>query len=289
MSNDQMISAPRALLEQFLAGGRPCDQERLRALLDRPAKVEFSTPDCPDCACVQDGHCLCIPSKPAAQPQGEVERLRADPASANADKAAYAQNAIDLRALLDKPAKVEFSTPDCPDCAYVQKELAALRRKIAQLSPEFPQPELTVWYGKMPESNGKSNWTAILYRKGEGGFMGRLSEGITIARSEYEDRVRYEADRMRYLIGELAVEPDILAYDANLRSDYVYPPNALEARITKLEEALAFYADGDHFMVTNEDAWEECGEALPNFSRDDEGTAYVEDGSTAKTALEGKV
>jgi len=41
----------------------------LRALLDAP--VGFSTPDCPDCACVQDGNCLCTPSKPAAQPQGE--------------------------------------------------------------------------------------------------------------------------------------------------------------------------------------------------------------------------
>lgn len=43
----------------------------LRALLDAPAKAEFSIPDCPDCACVQDGQCLCIPSKPAAQRQGE--------------------------------------------------------------------------------------------------------------------------------------------------------------------------------------------------------------------------
>jgi hypothetical protein len=27
---------------------------------------EFSTPDCPDCGCVQDGQCLCTPSKPPA-------------------------------------------------------------------------------------------------------------------------------------------------------------------------------------------------------------------------------
>lgn len=85
-------------------------------------------------------------------------------------------------------------------------------------------PELAVWYGKMPESNGKSNWTAILYRQGgEGTFMGRLSEGITIDRSEYPDRVRYEADRVRHLIGALKDEPDLLAYDDKLRSDYVYP------------------------------------------------------------------
>ena len=28
----------------------------------------FTTPDCPDCACVQDGQCLCTPSKPSAEP-----------------------------------------------------------------------------------------------------------------------------------------------------------------------------------------------------------------------------
>lgn len=43
--------------------------KELRALLDAP--IGFSTPDCPDCACVQDGQCLCIPSKPAALHQGE--------------------------------------------------------------------------------------------------------------------------------------------------------------------------------------------------------------------------
>lgn len=28
----------------------------------------FRTPDCPECACVQDGNCLCIPSAPSAEP-----------------------------------------------------------------------------------------------------------------------------------------------------------------------------------------------------------------------------
>lgn len=80
------------------------------------------------------------------------------------------------------------------------------------------QRELTVWYGKMPESNGKSNWTAILYRKGE-----KIWDGvsITLDRSEYPDRVRYEADRARFMIGELEEEPCILDYDSELHSGYV--------------------------------------------------------------------
>lgn len=88
-------------------------------------------------------------------------------------------------------------------------------------APQLPQPiqpALTVWYGSMPESNGKSNWTAILHRKGQ-----RPWEGITIDRSEYPGRVRYEADRMRHLIGELADKPDILAYDSDAHSGYVEP------------------------------------------------------------------
>ncbi|MFP8639604.1 DUF551 domain-containing protein [Klebsiella michiganensis] len=87
--------------------------------------------------------------------------------------------------------------------------------------PVSLHPELSVWYGSMPESNGKSNWTAILHRKGE-----CLSTGITIELSEYPERVRYEADRVRHIIGELKEEPDILAYDADEHSGYVKPGNS---------------------------------------------------------------
>ena len=83
------------------------------------------------------------------------------------------------------------------------------------------KPELTVWYGSMPETNGKTNWTAMLHRKGQHPW-----EGITIERSEYPDRVRYESDRIRHLIGELSEEPDILEYDADAHSGYVKPGNS---------------------------------------------------------------
>lgn len=82
-------------------------------------------------------------------------------------------------------------------------------------------PKLAVWYGSMPESNGKTNWTAILYRKGREGFLGGIAEGLTIARSEYPDRVRYEADCVRYLIGEITEKPFILDYDSEKHSGYV--------------------------------------------------------------------
>lgn len=89
------------------------------------------------------------------------------------------------------------------------------------------QPELTVWEGQMPESNGKSNFTAVLMRKGAGLFDG-IAGGMTIARSEYPDRVRYEADCVRWLIGELDEQPCIIDYDADKHSGYVAQQSAPE-------------------------------------------------------------
>lgn len=86
---------------------------------------------------------------------------------------------------------------------------AAIARAEASLEPG--RQTMVVWFGEMPESNGKMNWTTILYRR-DGGLM----DGVTIYRSEYKDRVRYEADRLRWLIGELEHRPNILAYDAEL-------------------------------------------------------------------------
>ena len=102
------------------------------------------------------------------------------------------------------------------------KALEAAEKRITELSHHLQgadgKPELTVWYGAMPETNGKTNWTAMLHRKGHHPW-----EGITIDRSEYPGRVRYEADRMRHLIGELADDPDILTYDSDAHSGYVEP------------------------------------------------------------------
>lgn len=116
----------------------------------------------------------------------------------------------------------DFGTPD-----------SAWVRKYQERGAVTPAPTLTVWYGSMPESNGKSNWTASLHRKG-----GSIHcDGFCFAQSEYPDRVRYEADRMRWLIGELAEKPDILAYDADLHSGYVYPPAPDPAKVQALVDA----------------------------------------------------
>ena len=94
--------------------------------------------------------------------------------------------------------------------------------RAAKLQGADEKAELTVWYGSMPESNGKANWTAILHRKGEG----RCMDGFTIDRSEYPGRVLYAADRVRYLIGEKSERPSILDYDADAHSGYVKTCNS---------------------------------------------------------------
>lgn len=112
------------------------------------------------------------------------------------------------------------------------------------------QPELTVWEGPMPESNGKSNFTAILKRKDGGTFLEEMTNGFTIARSEYPDRVRYEADCVRWLIGELAEEPFICDYDSNKHSGYVKPQadipdvDSLQSTIARLEARIAELESG---------------------------------------------
>lgn len=100
-----------------------------------------------------------------------------------------------------------------------RKGIADFRAAMLQgAEPVSQHPDLTVWYGSMPETNGKSNWTAILHRKGEG-----RQDGITIDRSEYPGRVLYAADRVRYLIGEKPDRPYILDYDGDKHSGYVKP------------------------------------------------------------------
>jgi len=100
----------------------------------------------------------------------------------------------------------------------IVKRAGELQARAALTSANVAQgAKLSVWYGSMPESNGKTNWTAILHK-------GDIAEDITIDRSEYPDRVRYEADRMRWMIGEIDKEPWILDYDADKHSGYTAPP-----------------------------------------------------------------
>lgn len=106
----------------------------------------------------------------------------------------------------------------CHACAQAIQALKWAAPVAQPLAPSGAVPALEVWEGPMPESNGKSNFTAILRRK-DADFFDEAH--FTIARSEYPDRVRYEADCVRHIIGELAERPFILDYDDEKHSGYV--------------------------------------------------------------------
>lgn len=57
------------------------------------------------------------------------------------------------------------------------------------------------------------------------------------------------------------------------------------AVIDHLRNALRFYADGDHMLLADPDAWDTCSGEPVNFLHDEAGTASVEDGSIAKLVL----
>lgn len=94
-------------------------------------------------------------------------------------------------------------------------EVQGLKEKIAELEGK---PRLTVRLTSFPESNGKRNWTALLVRTEPwGGLIGSCG-GITVDRGEMWNRVAYEAERARFLIGERDTEPHILDYGDDIET-----------------------------------------------------------------------
>ena len=80
------------------------------------------------------------------------------------------------------------------------------------------QPKLKVVLTSYPESNGKRNWTAMFKRVEKfDGLIGSWG-GITIAHGELWNRVAYEAERARFLLGERDTEPYILDYGDDIKT-----------------------------------------------------------------------
>ena len=132
------------------------------------------------------------------------------------------------------------------DISALGKEAVSLLRSILAAAPhpisgQQKAERLSVWEGSIPESNGKTNYTAILHK-------GDISEGMTIASSEYPDRVRYEADEVRWLIGERDERPDILDYDADKHSGYTPPPKQAAQDVAVLLDILRRMLDQQHSL-----------------------------------------
>lgn len=57
--------------------------------------------------------------------------------------------------------------------------------------------------------------------------------------------------------------------------------------IERLRAALKFYADGSHFNLSDDTAWDTVSGEPQNWWCDEAGTATIEDGSIAKMTLSG--
>lgn len=105
-------------------------------------------------------------------------------------------------------------------------------------------PELTVTCLEMPETNGKTNYTAVLHRKDQTG-LDMFSDGYTLMMSEYPDRVRYEADFMLWLIGVREAKPELWdsCYDMDKHSGYIEPAASAPASTNDEAEEDAYVID----------------------------------------------
>lgn len=96
--------------------------------------------------------------------------------------------------------------------------IAASSEQQAAQQDAKGQPRLTVRLTSFPESNGKRNWTALLVRDEKwGGLIGNAG-GITVARGELWNRVAYESERARFLLGLRDTEPFILDYGDDIET-----------------------------------------------------------------------
>jgi len=95
------------------------------------------------------------------------------------------------------------------------------------------QPRLTVRLTSFPESNGKRNWTALLVRVDAWDGLPGNCGGISLARGELWNRVAWEAECARFLIGERDTEPFILDYGNDIRTPDEWAGEVHESRFKR--------------------------------------------------------
>ncbi len=99
--------------------------------------------------------------------------------------------------------------------AHAIRRLTVQARCATAQTASSGGPKLGVLFDSMPESNGRSNWTVVLHRAKDSG-LDMFSNGVQVHRSESYGQARYQADRLRFLIGDIPDRPDILEYDSGL-------------------------------------------------------------------------
>ncbi len=132
--------------------------------------------------------------------------------------------ALTLGGIIDTSDGLEY---EGWDVEWDTKVIEALQEKLVTSDSvevmlyTHPQPKrepLTVRLISFPESNGKTNWTAMFVRAQPWDGLMNNAGGITIDRGECWNRVAYSAERARFLLGERATEPSIMDYCKDIRT-----------------------------------------------------------------------
>ena len=127
------------------------------------------------------------------------------------------------------------SNSECHEIEEYGLEAIDHIKKLEQkLSDAEKQPRLTVKLQSYPETNGKRNWTALLVRVDKWGGLVGNSGGISIAHGELWNRVAYEAERTKLLIGERDTEPCILDYGEDIETPEEWKGEVRGGRVVKI-------------------------------------------------------
>ena len=76
------------------------------------------------------------------------------------------------------------------------------------------------------------------------------------------------------------------AVERQVQAELAVRVAARDAEIARLRQALLFYAEKGHFMLSDESAWDTVSGEPQNLWCDEAGTATVEDGTIARAALD---
>lgn len=105
----------------------------------------------------------------------------------------------------------------------------------------------------------------------------KLNEPVLL--SEWQ-QLEKERDQLRDQVSALQRSIDFDQIQAQQETIY-----QLRKDVKMLREAVRFYADGHHFILYDDTAWDTVSCEPQNFQEDDANTAMVEDGEVARQAL----
>jgi hypothetical protein len=144
---------------------------------------------------------------------------------------------------MNKNIRTWRESPKAQKLSFNETQDGKNAKSKMRLAASKKQPKLTVRLTSFPESNGKRNWTALLVRVDEwDGLIGNCG-GISLARGELWNRVAWEAEQARFLIGERDTEPFILDYGNDIKTPEEWVGERSPARLNRHKVSRSILTD----------------------------------------------